>query len=120
MIPATRKLAEKIRSTERRVDIQRALIVTRVYQATEDEAIIIRRAKALASVLSEMDIRINEGELIVGNQARQPKAGPFFPEYAQDWILAQMFAGGASLLGRALAAGCLASACAFRSNGGNG
>ena len=90
MIPATSRLAEKIRSTERQVDIQRALIVTRVYQTTEDESTIIRRAKALASVLSEMDIRINEGELIVGNQARQPKAGPLFPEYAQDWILAQM------------------------------
>jgi len=90
VIPATSKLAEKIRSTERQVDIQRALIVTRVYQTTEGEATIIRRAKALASVLSEMDIRIDEGELIVGNQARQPKAGPLFPEYAQDWILAQM------------------------------
>ncbi len=76
MIPATNKLAEKIRGTERQVDIQRALIATRVYQATEGEATIIRRAKALAAILSEMDIRIDEGELIVGNQARQPRAGP--------------------------------------------
>lgn len=90
MIPATNKLAEKIRGSERQVDIQRALIATRVYQATEGEATIIRRAKALAAVLSEMDIRIDEGELIVGNQARQPRAGPLFPEYAQDWILSQM------------------------------
>jgi len=90
MIPATNKLAEKIRGTERQVDIQRALIATRAYQATEGEATIIRRAKALAAILSEMDIRIDEGELIVGNQARQPRAGPLFPEYAQDWILSQM------------------------------
>jgi len=90
MIPATNKLVEKIRGTERQVDIQRTLIATRVYQATEGEATIIRRAKALAAVLSEMDIRIDEGELIVGNQARQPRAGPLFPEYAQDWILSQM------------------------------
>ncbi len=90
MIPATNKLAEKIRGTERQVDIQRALIATRVYQATEGEATIIRRAKALAAILLEMDIRIDEGELIVGNQARQPRAGPLFPEYAQDWILSQM------------------------------
>lgn len=90
VVPTTSKLAEKIRATERQVDIQRALIVTRVYQATEGEATIIRRAKALCSVLSEMNIRIEEGELIVGNQACQPKAGPLFPEYAQDWILSQM------------------------------
>jgi len=90
MIPATNKLVEKIRGSERQVDIQRALIATRVYQATEGEATIIRRAKALAAVLSEMDIRIDEGELIVGNQACQPRAAPLFPEYAQDWILSQM------------------------------
>jgi len=35
MIPATNKLVEKIRGTERQVDIQRTLIATRVYQATE-------------------------------------------------------------------------------------
>jgi formate C-acetyltransferase len=85
-----RKLAEKIKGIERQVDIQRALIATRVHQATEGEAPIIRRAKVLATVLSEMDIRIEEGELIVGNQARQPKAAPLFPEYAHDWILSQM------------------------------
>ena len=90
MDPAVLNRAEKIRRTERQVDIQRALIVTRVYQDTEGEPIVIRRAKALAAVLSEMDIRIDEGELIVGNQARLPRAGPLFPEYGHDWILSQM------------------------------
>lgn len=90
MIPAISQLVEKVRETERQVDIQRALIVTRVYQETEGEPVILRRAKALTAVLREMDINIDAGELIVGNQAQQPKAGPLFPEYAQDWILSQM------------------------------
>jgi pyruvate formate-lyase/glycerol dehydratase family glycyl radical enzyme len=90
MLSEVAKLAEKIRETERRVDIQRALIATRVYRATEGEATMIRRAKVLAGVLSEMDIRIEDGELIIGNQACCPKAAPLFPEYAQDWILSQM------------------------------
>lgn len=90
MVSEAEKLAEKIRRTERQVDIQRALIATRAHQATEGEATVIRRAKVLAAVLSEMDIRIEDGELIVGNQARQPRAGPLFPEYAHGWILSQM------------------------------
>jgi pyruvate formate-lyase/glycerol dehydratase family glycyl radical enzyme len=90
VFPATKRLAETIRDTQREVDIQRALVVTRVYQESEREAQITRRAKALSSLLSAMDIYIQEGELIVGNPARKPKAGPLFPEYAQDWILSQM------------------------------
>lgn len=90
MVSSVMKLAQKIRETERRVDIQRALIATRVHQATEGEIPVIRRAKVLAAILAEMDIRIDEEELIVGNQARWPKAAPLFPEYAHDWILAQM------------------------------
>ena len=90
MLSAVRKLAEKIKGIERQVDIQRALIATRVHRATEGDPPVIRRAKVLAAVLAEMDIRVEEGELIVGNQARQPKAAPLFPEYAHDWILSQM------------------------------
>ncbi len=70
MVPAVRMLAEKIKETERQVDIQRALIATRAHQATEGEPTVIRRAKVLAAVLSEMDIRIEEREFIVGNQGR--------------------------------------------------
>jgi pyruvate formate-lyase/glycerol dehydratase family glycyl radical enzyme len=90
MIAAVGKLAERIRGTERQVDIQRALIATRAHQATEGQATVIRRAKVLATVLSEMNIRIEEGERIVGHLARQARAGPLFPEYAHDWILSQM------------------------------
>jgi formate C-acetyltransferase len=90
MIAPVKKLAEKIQETERQVDIQRARIATRVHRAAEGEPPVIRRAKILSAVLAEMDIRIEEGELIVGNQARQPKAAPLFPEYAQDWVLSQM------------------------------
>lgn len=90
MLPETRRLAETIRDAQREVDVQRALLVTRVYRETEGEAPIIRRAKALSSVLSNMDIYIHEGELIVGNQARKPRAGPLFPEYAHEWILSQV------------------------------
>ncbi|MDP3061946.1 MAG: pyruvate formate lyase family protein [Chloroflexota bacterium] len=87
MREATRKLAERIRDTPREVDVQRSLILTRSYRETEGEPIAPRRAKALSAVLVEMDTYINDGELIVGNQARKPKAGPLFPEYAQDWRL---------------------------------
>lgn len=84
------KLARSIREARREVDVHRALTVTRVYRETEGQPPILRRAKALAEVLRTMPIYINDGEAIVGNQAFMPKAGHLFPEYAHDWILAQL------------------------------
>ncbi len=37
-----------------------------------------------------MTIFIDEGELIVGNQSSQHRAAPIFPEYAVDWLPAEM------------------------------
>jgi len=51
---------------------------------------ILRRAKALRSVLTEMSIYIAEDELIVGNQAGCPRAAPLFPEYGVHWILEEL------------------------------
>ena len=48
--------------------------------------IVLRRAYALDSILSEMQIYIMDGELIVGNQAFQSKAAPWFPEFDVEWI----------------------------------
>jgi formate C-acetyltransferase len=33
-----------------------------------------------------MTVYVDEGELLVGNQASRPRAAPIFPEYSSDWI----------------------------------
>lgn len=65
---------------------ERARIVTKSYSETEGNPMIIRRAKALEKILSEMSIFIQDGELIVGNLASVPRGAPVFPEFSVNWI----------------------------------
>ena len=65
---------------------ERALLATKVYQATESEPYIIRRAKVLAHILQNMSIYILDDELIVGHQATRQRGGNLFPEFAVEWI----------------------------------
>ena len=37
-----------------------------------------------------MTIRVEEGELVVGNQAKWPKAAQIYPEYSTSWILDEL------------------------------
>lgn len=84
------KLQEKYLATPPAIDAERAVIVTRSYQETEGEPMIIRRAKALKKLLNEMTIWIADDELIVGNQAKVARSAPIFPEFSYDWILEEM------------------------------
>ncbi|EMA1870034.1 formate C-acetyltransferase/glycerol dehydratase family glycyl radical enzyme, partial [Cronobacter turicensis] len=59
---------------------------TAVYQQHQDKPLPVRRALALAHHLANRTIWIKHDELIVGNQASQVRAAPFFPEYTVSWI----------------------------------
>lgn len=69
---------------------ERAEIITEVFRQTEGEPIVIRRAKALASILKKMSIYIETDSLIIGNQASRNFAAPIFPEYSIDWIIDEL------------------------------
>ncbi|MEG0264968.1 MAG: formate C-acetyltransferase/glycerol dehydratase family glycyl radical enzyme [Erysipelotrichaceae bacterium] len=69
---------------------QRAMIITKSYQENENDPIVIRRAKALKAILSEMDIYIEKDSLILGNQASSNFAAPIFPEYSFDWVIDEL------------------------------
>ncbi len=84
------RLQERYLATPPAIDAERAVIITRSYQETEGEPMILRRAKALKKLLNEMTIWIAEDELIVGNQARVARSAPIFPEFSYDWILEEM------------------------------
>jgi pyruvate formate-lyase/glycerol dehydratase family glycyl radical enzyme len=60
--------------------------ITASYRETEGLPVVLRRAYAFDRILAEMQIYILDGELIVGNQAFQPKAAPWFPEFDVQWI----------------------------------
>jgi len=69
---------------------ERAEIITESFKRTEGEPIVIRRAKALADILSRMTTYIEPDMLIVGNQASQNFAAPVFPEYSIDWVIEEL------------------------------
>ena len=66
--------------------LERARLYTESYKQTEGEPIIIRRAKALAHVLHNMTVYINDGERIVGNYASSPSHLTYHPEYYWRWL----------------------------------
>ncbi len=84
------RLRQRFLDSERLVDLERAIIITEVYQEHEEKPQIIKRALALKAILSRMSIEFREDELIVGNQTKHHRGGALFPEYAVDWILGQM------------------------------
>jgi formate C-acetyltransferase len=66
---------------------ERALLYDEAWSKHRAEPEIVRRARALEHILDKMSIHILEDELIVGNQASEPKAAPLFPEVAAKWLI---------------------------------
>ena len=76
----TRDLNTQLRGIEPGICLERARLVTESYRGTEGEPCILRRAKALDHVLSNMTIFILDDEMIVGNHASRQRWAPLFPE----------------------------------------
>jgi formate C-acetyltransferase len=66
--------------------IERARLVTDSYKQTEEEPIILRRAKAFAHLFDNKALYILPDELIVGNIASEPNALITFPELWWSWL----------------------------------
>ena len=76
--------------SEIRLDLQRSRLMTESYKETESEAMVLRRAKALANILNKMGIFIRDYERIVGYQTAEPN-GIFHP-IEQNWKSPQRLA----------------------------
>ncbi|MFX1478845.1 MAG: pyruvate formate lyase family protein, partial [Promethearchaeota archaeon] len=68
---------------EIRLDLQRSRLMTESYKETDGQPMVLRRAKALANILNNMDIFIRDHERIVGYQTADPN-GIFHP-IEQNW-----------------------------------
>lgn len=75
-------LREKSLNAIPHISEERGMLLTECYQQEgfQDFSIPVQRAKALSYILSNKEIYIGEGELIVGERGPQPKATPTFPE----------------------------------------
>ncbi len=76
------KLREESVTTKPYIDTERAELLTEFYQNNENHkySTPVFRALAFKHILENKTISINEGELIVGERGKAPKATPTFPE----------------------------------------
>ncbi len=81
---------ELLLDTEPSVCVERAVITTETYREHRHEPMVILRALMLRNVLERMSIYIEPATLLAGNQASANRAAPIMPEYAMDWVVAEL------------------------------
>ncbi len=90
IFPRTNKLRKEFLDGEFRIDAQRALLLTEAYKMYADDPIIIKRAKALNHILSNIDVYIYEDELVAGTFGAPNKHANVYPEFSYGWIVDEM------------------------------
>jgi len=80
-------MREQIRDRTIRIDSERALIVTESFRRNENVLPIIKRPLALYDVCSQMTIRVEDDEIIVGNTAKHFCGSCILAEWiGESWI----------------------------------
>ena len=81
---------EELLNTNSTIDATRALLTTKAYKQHADKPVIVKRAYMLEKILKEMPIFIEKQTMIVGNQAKENRSAPIFPEYAMKWVIDEL------------------------------
>ena len=84
--PRIQRLIDHLYENMPVIEAYRAVILTESYKATEDEPIIMRRAKAFYAICEKLPIIIRPDELIVGSNTIAPRGCQVFPEYSFSWL----------------------------------
>ena len=84
--PRISKLIDHLFAEMPVIEADRAEIVTESYRKTENEPIILRRAKAFQAICEKLPMVIRPLELIVGSNAIAPRGCQMFPEYSYAWM----------------------------------
>ncbi|MCL2560446.1 MAG: glycyl radical protein [Turicibacter sp.] len=69
---------------------ERAVLTTESYKKYLDQPVVLKRAYMLKNILDNMTIFIEDETLIAGNQAKENRFAPIFPEYAMDWVINEL------------------------------
>lgn len=80
------RLKSLIMNEPRYASVEQAKIITETYRSNQDEPKVVRRALSLAASLRTISIRIDPGEIIVGNRTPGIRAGVVFPEAGLSWL----------------------------------
>ena len=90
LTPRVAAWREELMETPQSVCVERAVLTTETYRQHQGEPMVLRRALMLKNVLENMSIFIEPATLICGNQASANRAAPIMPEYAMDWVIAEL------------------------------
>jgi formate C-acetyltransferase len=88
--PQMSQFRTKLLNVKSYVCAERAKITTNVYRETLDKPMVIRWALMYKNVLERMSISIEDETLLAGNHASRNGSTPVFPEYAMDWVIAEL------------------------------
>ncbi len=80
------KLVEHLYAKLPEIESARAVLITESYRQTENEPMIIRRAKAFQHILENIPIIIRDLELIVGSTTIAPRGCQTYPEFSYEWL----------------------------------
>ena len=83
------KLVENLYAKMPEIESARAVLLTESYKQTENEPMIIRRAKAFQHILENIPIVIRDLELIVGSTTLAPRGCQTYPEFSYEWLEAE-------------------------------
>jgi pyruvate formate-lyase/glycerol dehydratase family glycyl radical enzyme len=69
-----------------RIALERARLLTESFKQTEDEPVVTRWGKAIAHILRNVSIHIEDDDLIVGNAGPPGRYAVFFPELEERFF----------------------------------
>ncbi len=72
------------------ISYERARIWTESHKKTEGESIPVRRAKAFKDTCQQLEVKIFDGEIIVGAVGEFRKCGILTPEFSWTWVDREM------------------------------
>ena len=80
------RLVENLYKKMPEIESARAILITESYKETENEPMVIRRAKAFEHILKNIPIIIRDEELIVGSTTIAPRGCQTYPEFSFEWL----------------------------------
>ncbi|MDR2759440.1 MAG: formate C-acetyltransferase/glycerol dehydratase family glycyl radical enzyme, partial [Spirochaetaceae bacterium] len=90
LTPRMHDFREELLTATPFVCTERAKITTDTYRMNMDQPLALRRALMYQNVLAGMSVFIEPQTLLAGNQASGNRSAPIFPEYAMDWVIAEL------------------------------
>ena len=82
----TLRMKNKLVKAPHEICVERATLFTDSYKKTKGEHPVIRFAKAISHILTNMSIQIWEDEFIIGNRCSKYVGTPLYPEIGVDFL----------------------------------